>query len=639
MIKYIRRNQRMFLTGLTIVSMVMFVVSQKGNNGPQDRADPVYATVLGKPVHTSDLANAKAEMQAVAKFFRHPSPYQYGMSVSLLDDLFGRDADQIASKPEWFVMLRMEADAADIVVDKDEINEMVANHSKDPATDQPLEPGSDSYLATLAGVTDCMKIFQRYQQVKDAFKISKPERDHELAREDQTLEMNLVQFSAYDFLSKLPPPTTQQIQDQFSKFKDVTPKQPNPTTNPFGFGYKLPIRAKVQYLRLSRDAATAAVIKTKTPYDWEVAGRKYYLNNPSEFDLKPVTTGPTTMPSTAPATPQTFEQAHDKVLTAIRNPLIDEKMDAVQSYVNSTLNTDYQKYQHFCADGTGDEPDSSLGVRYSSFSYLARLSDAVQAKFGVTLSTNETDLLSLEKIAALPELGTGDAVEDAMKFMQQQIASFFDKQSKKDPAAAAAMMKPSQPLISRDSDEKTVNAVLFARMNDIEPAQAPSDVSVVQADVIKDLNLQAGYKLAQDQAATLATAARPAGLSAAAFAMSKPVIVLKDADAISAFSTDIKPIVPPLGEAAKSFTDQAYKMTGSYDPTNNPHPIQNIELPTQGRVFVAQLTGVKADWNSESYFRDVMMTQAQAGQAIDQTMRIGWFDFEAAKKRTSFMLK
>jgi hypothetical protein len=640
MIKLIRRNQRTVLTGLTIVSMVMFVVNQRGSNGQQNRADPIYATANGKPIHSSDMANAKAELQSVARFVRFPN--QYGGSESLLDRLFGNElAGAISGKPEWFLMLRSEADAAGISAEKDAVNEIITNFAKDPVTDQPLDPATDTYQATLAGVTDCLRIFERYQQVKGAVKTSRPERDHDLALQNQRLEMDVVQISANDFLTKVPPPTTQQIQDQFNQFKDTTPHQPNPTTNPFGFGYKLPIRSKVQYIRVSREAVTNVIVGTKSPYDWEVAARKYYLNNPSQFDLKPPTTNPTDLPSTAPAIPQTFDQARDRVLDAIRSPLVDAKIDAVQGFINSTLNTDYQKYQQYVVAGkTGTEPDSSMGAPYSSFVYLVRLSTAVQTKFGVVAPVNQTDLLGADKLSAIPEVGTPGVVD----FVQRQEAAYFDKVNKNDPAAPAFMLKPSQPLdmyVKKDASDadKQIAVMLFLRLDDIQGAQAPADVLLAEAQVTQDLKLQAAYKLAQAQAAALATAGKLTTLPAAAFATRQVVIPLQGDDAISAFSTDIRPIVPTLGDSAKSFIEQAYLMTGSYNPTTNPHPIQSIELPEQARVFVAQLTAVKADWNSDSYFRNVMMTQAQAGEEFDRLLRAGWFDLEAVKKRTGFVVK
>ncbi len=624
MIKVIRRHQKKFLAGLTIFSMVAFLV-QRGSSGQGSGADPVYATIYGKKIYASDMAQAHAELQALTHSVRFTG--RDGVPHSMLDVFFGPEMSQaISSKPEWFLMLREEADAANIQVSNDEVQSVLANEAKD------LDPDSDNYIAAKAGVTDIYKILTRYQQVATAIKVSKPMRDNVLAKSGETLQMNLVQLNASDFLTKVAPPTTQQVQEQFNRFAGSTPHVVVADTNIFGFGYKVPLRSKVQYIRISSDAIGAAVAATKTAYEWEVAARKYYLNNAAEFSLKPVTTGPASMPTTMASVPQTYEQAHDQVLRAVRTPMVNALTDQVRSYIASTLNTDYQAYLQFCTSGgNGLEADSSIGARYSSFTYLSKLIDAVKSRFNVQITASETPDYSLTQIGDIPGVGSTSLAS----FVEQQAQTYLDKVDKKDPSAPAILTKPS-PAFAGSNDVKNVTAIVFARLSEVLPSQAATDISGILPQVEGDVRLAAAYKLAEGQAEALQSTARSTGLVMAASASGQAVIPVLGDNALSSYSTDVKGVFPPLADAAGSFTKQAFTIMGSYDPKTNPHPVQIIALPEQGRLFVAQLTEVNAIWNAESYFTTAMEFAGEATRDEDEKLREGWFRYDAVVQRTGF---
>ena len=626
MIKVIRRHQKKFLAGLTIFSMVAFLVN-RGSSGQGSSSDREYGTVLGKPIYTSDLAEARAELQALSRSVRLTG--EDGQPRSILAFLGPEVSQEIVSKPEWFLMLSREADAANIQADRDEVESIMVND-----VPKDVDRDSDLYAAARAGVVDLLKIFIRFQQLESAVKVSKPMLDSMLARYGESLSVNLVQVNGSDFLAKVPPPTTQQVQDQFTAFASFSPHKPVPTTNPFGFGYKLPMRSKIQYLRISTDEVAAAVIATKSTYDWEVAARKYFLNNPQEF-TKPATTNPTTAPSGAaqPAIQLTFDQAHDQVLKAIRTPLVKALMDQVQSYLTATLNADYQAYLQFCTSGKGGvEPDSSQGVGYSTFTYVSKLIDTVKSRFNVAIHGSEMpDYLSTEQIGGILGIGTTKLTE----FVDKQALAYLDLVSKKDPSAPAILMKPSLPLPGSE-DQTNVSSIVFVRLAGVKPSEAPADMTGIRSQVEADVRTAAAFKLAQAQAAALQSAARQGNLAIAAIAAGKTIIPLQGENAISMYSNDIKGVYPPLGDSGPSFSKQAFDMMGTYDPRTNPHPVQTIELPEQDRLFVAQLTDVTASWDAESYYRTALEYAGEATSAQNRKLSEDWFNYDAVVQRVGF---
>jgi hypothetical protein len=632
MIKLIRRNQRVFLAGLTILSMLVFVV-QRGSGGQGNDADHVYGTINGKTIYTSELVQARAEIQAMQHSVRFDSPY--GGSRPMLDLVFGPEiGETIASKPELFVMLTREADAANIQAPRDEIETIMVNRAKG------LDPDSDEYAAARAGVADVYKILLRFQQVESAVKVSRPMVDHALVSGSEALNLNAVQLNASDYLSKAPAPTTQQMQEQFTAFKDSLPQHPVPTTNPFGFGYKLPMRSKLQYIRVSPEALADAVVATKSSYEWEVAARKYYLNNPQEF-TKPASTQPATAaaePGTQPAIQLTFDQAKDQVLKTIRMPELREKMEAVRDYIISTMNSDYQAYLKFCTENKGgNEPDSSLGVPYASVSYISKLTDMVKARFNVAIvGTIMPDYLSTAQIADIPLIRNKELTDFVEQQGQAYLALINPADPKKnDPRAPAILTKPSGPIVGT-AEQADIVGIVFARLSAVKPSEAPAEMKDVQSQVVADLKLSEAYKLAKAEADTIQAAAEKTNLAIAALTTGKSIVPLVGEDAVRMSSNDIKVFYPPLGDSAPSFTSQAFEMTAHYDPKTDPHPVQTIGLPEQGRLFVVQLIDVKADWDTENYYKSVLEAQMESRDEQAQKLRQGWFSYDAVVKRMGF---
>lgn len=85
--------------------------------------------------------------------------------------------------------------------------------------------------------------------------------------------VRIVPLKAADRIDAAPDPTEAEIKAHFDKYKDKNPGE----GEPYGFGYRLPDRFKVEYITvpIKRVAATITVD--------DLAGQKYYLENPTEF--------------------------------------------------------------------------------------------------------------------------------------------------------------------------------------------------------------------------------------------------------------------------------------------------------------------------------------------------------------------
>src|SRR5439155_24486513 len=166
--------------------------------------------------------------------------------------------------------------------------------------------------------------------------------------------------------------------------------------NPFGFGYKYPDRVKLQYIAIPRSDVRKAVESSKTPYEWGVEARKYYMQNTYQFpstqqapkdDLSLGSGGVRRTPTTRP-----FAEVQDKIKDQLIEAETDRRTSAILERINSTIAGDWVAYHNTvnppaarAAPGATNSntpsglatslasipaPPSSLRIPYNTFEYL-----------------------------------------------------------------------------------------------------------------------------------------------------------------------------------------------------------------------------------------------------------------------------
>ena len=638
MIKLIRNNQKKFIAGTGIILMVTFVVGYGGTprNGREGPVDHEVGRVGGKAVMASEVGGALREMRAVEQYCRQPDPRHIGdRSASLLEAALGSDAaaNHLMRQPELFVLLRREALAAGVTPNptqaQGEMDEYLGGTATDGAPVEPPSTDSDTYALIRDGVTDLLTVANHFARVTSALKPSRPAVDRTMASRGQSIQLTLVPVPADRFNTQLPLPTPQQMDDQFKRFADVARDAPT-ASNPFGFGYRVPRLARLQSLRLSRDAVEKAVIATKSDYDWEVDARKLYHAHPEQFATAPPTTRPTDVPG--PAVTPPFEKVRDDALRSIRDPLVQALQDQVQQSLTATLARDFQAYQAAPPDGV---PQTPAGPAYDGPGYLRAVAAQAEAQFHVHVDAGGTDPLSPEQMTTLPHLGTAYAAlasstADASLpgYVSERVTAYLTAGDPKPRAAEVELLRPS-PVFT----EAAGDAIDIVRLSDVKPSHPAADLDAVRAAVEADVNTAAAYGLAKAQADGLVTAAATGTLqSAAAAARITPIAT----QPLSIQDVAIDGLVPPLGDATHDFLTQAFGLLDTFDPVRNPHPVKVIELPAQRRLIVAQLTFVNARWTPNDYYAFRVGAADVLRREQTTAANLSWFRPEAVLQRTGY---
>ncbi|MEI7835887.1 MAG: hypothetical protein WCK05_05695, partial [Planctomycetota bacterium] len=147
---------------------------------------------------------------------------------------------------------------------------------------------------------------------------------------DLTEQANLrvVVLQPEPFLSQAGTPTQTEIERLFALYKDKVPGTA-PTSQAFGFGYRLGDRVKVRYLAVSAEA----IHRASAPDKSEISD--YFLKHSEEF-LLPTATAPATAATSRPATAATmaFYDARPLIIETLRPRVARSRMDELVSRLN-----------------------------------------------------------------------------------------------------------------------------------------------------------------------------------------------------------------------------------------------------------------------------------------------------------------
>ena len=630
MFQLIRNNQKKVVAGIAVISMITFVYTGRSGTGTGGRTDREFGTVAlhGPPMMVSEVAAAQGEMQALERFTGRVD-YSSGVPrrLSLLDAVFG-PGSPVASRPELFVLLRREAAADGVQPNlsraKSLVDDSLAQAAQEGKTDIPASD-SDEYEQLSNGTADLIAISDDFNRVASGVKASRPAVDYALATQQQTIQLTLIPIPADPNGPAVKPPTPEQLQAQFRAYADVSPDHADRTKDPFGFGYRSPVRVQVQYLRLTRAAAERAVVAGRSAYDWDLAARKAYYASPAAYL-------PTTAPAVSPApkpTPAMVAQA----LADVRRPLVNELVTNVRQFLTSTL--DHDDDAAYAAAPTA----ASAADGYASLAYLTRLAGAAEAKFNVHVDVVQTPPLSGKELAALPALS--DAALDPAAaastagdpslpgYLNARATAYLAVPAPRPASAVVALLQPSPPFL-----EPSDRAVDLVRLSAVVPAAPAPDLASVRAAVEADCRTVAAYDVAEKQADQLLDAAKADRLQAATLKAGRQLLAT---DALTLQSTQVIGLVPQLdAAAAPHFMEQAFGLLADYDPATRPHPVRAIADRAERRVFVAQLTSVNARWSKENYYAIRLRAADQLQSGAANAARYAWFNPSAIAQRTGF---
>ena len=465
MFKFLRKYNKVLLAVFGVLLMITFLIPQAFNRFSEQAAQRTgtIATVGdGEKVSAAEWSIYQRELQAIDKLQRVLPPLP-GIGT-------------VKSPEHWYLLVREATDAGLVpVIDMRDVNSlemqqlMAATGERDP---EVINRARTHY----AGVSQLLDLYGTGDLYSDRHLRAEAERLLRTA----TVSMVILQPDAAksDFQ-----PTEAQIDEQMKKYADKLAG-----TGEQGFGYKLPDRVKLEWLKVPA-ASVRAIVENSDAMDG-VQQRLHWKRNPNK-NLPPYPTD-----GSAAAIP-------DTVRTDLLNQLTKAKLDDIAKYATDTLRLAQRGLPE--KDGFYILP-ADWGTKQKS---LAQLAEDLRSRFGIALpeyTARGDQWLTIEEAGNLPGIGraTSDklgATPIAFTDLLKAAHEFGDKNTVIVQKGVAA------PSVKDGEDN-----LYFFRITDADASRQPANVDEVREQVVKDLKREAEYQRLKASLADLESKTKIDGL-------------------------------------------------------------------------------------------------------------------------------
>jgi hypothetical protein len=671
MFKYLKKHQKKALAVLCVVSMIMFIKGLAPSGNANGYTDVTFGDLNGTKVTQSQIGMARDEWTLLsAMHYVNPnSNSKQSLPIPLVYVVLGQGdpwigqsdpmpredalllgkaiATKINENSGTFFLLVREAAQHGCTASDEELSILMNLYDGHigPHTYVTDIPENVDEERALQAVSDLLSVDKWLTQISNTVKITQPILNLTIAKEFQTVSLNLVSFPASRYLASVAAPTDLQIRNQYDTFKENQPGQIDPAKNPLGFGYQIERRVKLQYIGVSHDEVRNAVIKSKEPADWYVQAFGAFKSNRDFYDNKPLpTTQPADAASTQPikagvlpdgaasstqpagmqlattesattqaaattqgsATTQTASAAPPAPTTRRVENLEDDFRLHAQIVLDSLYDSEadnlqqsiQKKIQDAMTSGWGNlisaqnvggaATQTSAITKFKSYDFIKDLGLSIQKEFGVAwvYQGDINQFKTRQELSSLTDIGQAGVQTP------QQLVSFADVAM----LPGSTLFKPSFPVQDAKHD-----VFMFRLTEDDPPHTLPFDE--VKARVASDWTLSQAYEKALAAARSFLTQAQAQGLQAAATTAAEQVTTtdrFEPAEFIN--NPTATPSIPPLNlkpDSLRELGQDALNLINTAPPASGRHPLAIAELQLDRLVMVVELNSASLAFPSE----------------------------------------
>ncbi|MFA9477737.1 hypothetical protein ACERK3_05445 [Phycisphaerales bacterium AB-hyl4] len=320
---------------------------------------------------------------------------------------------------------------------------------------------------------DWQLMMQVEQMLADAFghhRLSEPLIRHMLRDLQTTVSGEVAIVDARRYLDETDEPTDEEMQSLFEQYRDVPPGQ----GEPYGFGYRIPPRVKLEYLAIPIDR-----VREQVEID-EVDMLSYYEENEDEFrnDAEDIEAGEPEI--------QPYEQVRSRIQQTLRDQQADQLANRIVRAAQAMLVQHARQLQQHA--GYRVVPDD-----YQPPS-LREMADQIEQQFNVRPERYDDfadEWVPVHELEALPGIGRATlAGRDDISFRRYVHSAWELEPADDDPLVGMGLqaMLPSQPLERGDGSR-----FLF-RLTEAQPSHAPESLETVADRVRQDAHLRKAYE-------------------------------------------------------------------------------------------------------------------------------------------------
>ncbi|UCC22487.1 MAG: hypothetical protein JSW23_12060 [Planctomycetota bacterium] len=309
---------------LEILKMLSADTMLRSLTDPLFRARDLHAAVLGELLF-ADRTTSPAFLSHIKQVI---NTNQYPITDKQINDIYNRT---MGSDVYWF-LLKNEVGHTGVKVSNDFSGTQLARNIP------RITGGAATYQQLMHAIVnrhglaekDILTTFSELMAVLNYAKIVCGTEDitasqlrHNIKWESERMDLEFVQFDSAVFAESQPEPAQDEVSAHFEKFKKYFPTEVT-EQNPYGFGYKLPDRVRLEYIAVRLDDVSAIVTR---PTNDEA--QEYYQRNAEQLFTEQVPLDPNDPNSMTIDRTKTYAEVAGTILKGLHHRKINSRAEKI----------------------------------------------------------------------------------------------------------------------------------------------------------------------------------------------------------------------------------------------------------------------------------------------------------------------
>ncbi len=311
---FFRRRQKLVMI-IMVLLMISFLVGYQGFELFARRSDdPVIGRMGDEKIKLSQKQTADSDVTVLKRLAALP----WGGYFMVLQNA-NQGEDDLATS---FALLQAEAHRAGIRVSPAEVESEIDALARSYGGDVPtllrnLREQKIGKIELASALEHWLMIVRYFEASQLTVPPSQPELEHFYRDTQEKIKLDVVTLKASDFLAKVGQPTDEEVRTLFLNFAKWSPGEQINEGNPFGFGYKQPDRANVQYLLVRSDV----IGRISKPTDGEIQAE--YLKDKAKYGDKQLS--------------DVYEEISNELLDSVKAKKTSEVINPLQTAIDALV--------------------------------------------------------------------------------------------------------------------------------------------------------------------------------------------------------------------------------------------------------------------------------------------------------------
>jgi hypothetical protein len=333
-----------------------------------------------------------------------------------------------------------------------------------------LSGQSRARLMRVAGSSSDPQTYRLYEEMAyGTSRLSKPIVEHFLQDQGAQVSGQVVVIRAQQLLADTPTPSDEEVESLYEQFKDALPGR----GDPYGFGYRVPDRVKIEYLSIPMDQARQHVKVS------EADALAHYRNYPERFG------GAAATDQADAVDAKPYEQVRDDVIEDVTTL---RAFELVEKMAKSAYGLFYEDTR-----GMDKQDDYRVIQDMSALTSMRVVADRLEAEFGLlpSVHTAERGWVNAEDLTGLPGIGFGRLADN----LRVDFTSFVLSAKELEPLSDNPLLPrrlqaglAGSPIMGADGSR------YIFRLTDAQATHLPESLDAVIEPVTQDAHLLGAYQ-------------------------------------------------------------------------------------------------------------------------------------------------